>query len=353
MPTNNSINTQGLASSGEVIAGVVTNKLVTPFTLDALLDTFTIVSDLSPNLGLYYSSGTLSIKSSVGADLSSGAPGRLKLSSKASAAQYITYVITANQTLTTSDLTSNLFGTTTSVAWAEDKPFYLYAVPNDAETAVSFMISAVPHRSTSPAAANISKTGLTAASTQGSFFAFGNPTIADYESNGAFLMGSFRMRKDASNIWTVQALDNQDGLYVYQQNRLFNYPSGQQTAASGEWFRPNAGTPAVFTTNTYQYTLSFSGVCQAVIKFDGDGGTDGSGSVNVQLTAPYTASTAASQFNAEISFGGTTASSVLDFSGNAYAEVFRSDTGAKLTYAGWVAGARSLSGIVNYVISSS
>jgi len=215
------------------------------------------------------------------------------------------------------------------------------------------MISAVPHRFTSPASANISKTGLTAASTQGSFFAFDNPTIADYESNGAFLMGSFRMRKDASDIWTVQALDNQDGLYVYQQNRLFNYPSGQQTAASTEWFRPNAGTPAVFTTNTYQYTLSLAGLCQAIIKFDGDGGTDGSGSVNVQLTAPYTASTAASQFNAEISFGGTTTNSVLDFSANAFAEVFRSDTGAKLTYAAWVAGARGLSGIVNYLTSSS
>jgi len=133
MPTNNSINTQGLASSGEVIAGVITNKLITPLTLDALLDTFSVVSDLSTNLGLYYSSGVLSIKSSVGADLSSAAPARLKLSSKASPAQYITYVITANQTLTTSDLTSNLFGTTTSVAWAEDKPFYVYAVPNDVE----------------------------------------------------------------------------------------------------------------------------------------------------------------------------------------------------------------------------
>lgn len=347
MTTNNAINTQGLATSGEAIAGLITDKLITPFTLDAVLDTFT-AGELYQNLGLYYSSGTLTIKGGTGADLSSGAPGRIKLTSKATPSVFVSYNVVANQDLLESDLTGNLFGTTTSVAWSEDKPFFLYAVPDDAETAISFMISAVPNRQVSPAAANIGKTGSAVADTQGSFFAFGNPTVADYEANNVSLVGSFRMRKDSSDAWTVQALDNQDGWGIYQQNRLFNYPSGQQTAASGEWFRPNGGTAPVFTTNSFTYTVVFNGMCQAIVKFDGDGGADGAGAVNAQLTMPFKATTANSQWSGEISFGGTTTTGVMDFSGLDYAEIYRSDTGVKLTNAGFAAGARTVSGVLNF-----
>lgn len=348
--TNNAINSAGQASDAEAIAGVITNKTISPPALKAVLDTFA-PGELWINLGLYYSSGTLTIKGASGADLSSGTPARIRFTSKASPSTYVTYTITANQTLAESDLTGSLFCTSSGIAWNEDLAFFLYAVSNDAENAISFMISPVPHRVVAPASANIGKTGSAVADTQGSFFAFGNPTVTDYDTNPCFLMGSFRMRKNSSDAWTVQALDNKDGFGVYQSGRIFNYPSGQQTAASGEWFRPNGGTAPTFTTNSYQYNVSLNGVCNAIINFTGDGGTAGSGAVNMQLTAPFVAANANSQGSAETIIVGTTTQSVCDFSGNQYFEFYRGDTAAKLVYSSFSAGARTVNGIFNYSMS--
>lgn len=350
--TNNAINTSGQASDAEAIAGVLTTRTISPPNLKAVLDTFS-TSDLWVNLGLYYSGGVLTVKSAVGGDLSSASPARLRLTSKANPSQVITYTITANQTLTESDLTGSLFQSSAGIAWSEDSPFYLYAVPNDSETDVCFMISAVPHRTVAPAAANIGKTGSAVADTQGSFFAFGNPTVADYESNGAFLMGSFRMQKNSSDAWTIQALDNLDGFNAFQQGRLFDYPSGQQTAGSSEWFRPNGGTAPTFTTNSYQYTVSLNGLCNAIINFTGDGGTAGSGSVNLQLTAPYVAANANTQGALETIVTSTTMQSTCDFSGTQYMEMFRGDTAAKLLYSSFSAGSRTVNGIFSYSMSTS
>lgn len=247
------------------------------------------------NLRITYSSSTFTITGADGNPLNSGNPSVIIMPSKATPGSFTKYLVTADQSFIddggASQITGALFGFTTSVAITVDVPFFIYAVANDAEDTISFMISRVQHMRTSPASANIGTTASpTSASTQNSFFALGGITTTSYDSNPCICIGSFRMRMSSSNDWTVQALSNSDGIDQFQVGTEFDMPQGQFGANSGTWTIPNGGTAPVFSTNSgsvYKFIAARSSTINHVFSMFGDGGTDGSGAVNARVSSPF------------------------------------------------------------------
>jgi hypothetical protein len=245
------------------------------------------------NLGFTYTvgTGTFTIHSADGTALSASNPGIIVLPSKTSFGSFLKYNITANQAFIddngASEIIGNLFGLTTGVAFAQDVPFYIYAVTNDALNAIAFMISRIPNRTLSPAAANIGMPSTPAADIQSSFFSFDNITAADYESNPSVCIGSFRMRMSNLDDWTVQTLAANDGIGLFQENQSFTLALGSFGAATGTYILANGGTAPVFTTNFLQYSLDRTGKVTLHYFLDGDGGADGAGAVITRMIVPF------------------------------------------------------------------
>jgi len=241
------------------------------------------------NLGISYASPTFAITAKNGTALSSTNKGYIGMPSK-TPGQIITVPVNAPQDFIddagASEIIGNLFGASTGIAWAEDVPFYIYAVLNDAETAVAFMISRVPHMTTSPAEGDIGAPDDPVADNSFSFFSFENIDEALYDLNPCVCIGSFRMQMSASDDWTVQTLENSDGLGLFQEGKSFCMPLNQNGAAVGTFFRDNGGTAPHFTSNAYQYEIAKSGKVTVHVRVDGDGGVDGVGAVQAQLVAP-------------------------------------------------------------------
>lgn len=248
------------------------------------------------NLGITYNAvtGTFSVTSASGAPLSSNNAGYVILPSKSAPGTKIILQVTADQTFTddngSSTIIGNLFGLTTGIAHADPIPFFIYAVLNDTEDGISFMISRYPNTPTSPVAAKIGKTGSAVADTQGSFFALGDPTVADYEQNPCIPIGAFRMSMSASNDWTVEALSNTVGIgrnFLIQRSNFVS--KGQFGAASGKWFLNNGGTAPDQTVGSFGYSYSVSAITNE-IKFSlffVNVNVAGTGSVVALLASPY------------------------------------------------------------------
>ena len=246
------------------------------------------------NIGITYAAGTFTVCSASGAALSATNPGYITLQSKGSPGLLTTISVTANQTFVDDAGASTIVGNsfqTASVLWADDMPVYLYAVSNDAENAIAFAISRIPHRTTAPAAATFAKVGSAVATTQGSFFALGNPTITDYDANPCLLIGAFRMTKTtAAHDWTVTALNNSDGIGKFHEGTVFTYPwetSGCDTLANGNdsYFLDNGGTAPTHANGGFVYKLSKYGTVDIVF------GTtilaSGLGAVGACISLPY------------------------------------------------------------------
>lgn len=242
------------------------------------------------NLGLTYAGGTLTVCSASTAALGASNPGSVSITSAVTSGKIVTIPVTSNQSFIddagASTIINNTFGVTTGVAWDNDMPFYLYAVIKSDDADILFAISRIPHATSAPAAGKFAKTGSALGTTQGSFFAFGDPTIADYAGQPCTCIGSFRMRKvAAADDWTVQTLGDTDGIGQFQENVTFAFPAGQMGAAS-QYMRNNGGTAPVFSSTNYYYTIEKSGNCVCGINFDGDGGTDGAGAVAANVVTP-------------------------------------------------------------------
>lgn len=247
------------------------------------------------NLGIAYAAGTFTVQGANGSALSASNPAYVTLQSTSTNGRLITIAVTANQTFTdaagTNQISGNNFGVTAGVAWNTDVPFFLYAVVNDAENQIAFMISRTPARNGAPAAANIGQSGTPNATTQGSFFSLLAITATDYETNTCLLIGSFRMRKTTtSNDWTVQTISQNnanDGIGCYPEVNTFTMPISQNGASTGAYMLANGGTAPIFTNQTVSYKVDRTGLVTVAYDLNGDGGTDGAGAVTSQLVTPY------------------------------------------------------------------
>lgn len=244
------------------------------------------------NLGINYAVGT-GVFTVLGADASLGAanPGFVTVASAATPGQLIVHEITADQAFIddngSSEIIDNLFGFVTSIAVTDDIPFYIYAVTNDSDDAIAFMISRVPGQSQSPVTASIGAPDDAVADNQYSFFSFDNITETEYDTNPCTMIGSFRMRMSASDDWTVQTLDDLDGIGRFQENRFFDMPTGQFGAATGKYFQDNGGTAPAWGTNVFKYQVNpFLAICHFQIILT-DISTQGLGVVTSKLVGPY------------------------------------------------------------------
>lgn len=221
-----------------------------------------LLGGIAENIGIAYNGGTgvFTVQGGDGNALSSTNPGYINIQSKTTPGKQVKLAVTANQTFIddvgSSEIIGNLFGLVTGRAATNTIPFFIYAVLNDAESAIAFMISRYPNTRISPVAAKIGKSGSAVADSQGSFFSLANVTVADYESNPCVCIGSFRMTMSASDDWTVTTLDFQDGVGCFQEDRAFTWGTGLWGNASGKYWVNDNGTTIIspiFTTNNIGY----------------------------------------------------------------------------------------------------
>lgn len=270
--------------------GIVTSGTGSTVTL-ALDSTARLKPNYVENIGIDYNGGT-GVFTVQGADatLSSTNIGYVTLQSKADPGELVSYSITADQNFIddagSSEIIGNLFGLTTSVAYGEDIPFFLYAVGNDDEDTIAFMISRNPAASVAPAAANIGAPDDAVADAQADFFSLENIDETLYDGNPCICLGAFRMQMSASDDWTVQTLDNTDGVGKYHEQTWFTMPTGVFGSASGTFWQSNAGTEPTFTTQTAKYKINRSGIVDFIVNLQ-DCNNSPSGANDLELTLPY------------------------------------------------------------------
>lgn len=316
------------------------------------------------NLSITYSAGTglFSVAQANGSALSTLNCGFVTIPSRANPGQQTVYRITANQTFTddngTSTIIGNLFGLTTGIAYAQDLPFWVYAVANDAETAVSFMISRYPCATVSPASTSIGKTGSAIADTQGAFFALDDPTVTDYDANPCVCIGAFRMRMSAADDWTVQTLSNgsgfgtgffvgADGIGQFHDESKFQMATGQFGAATNSFWKANGGTAPVFVNKAASFYIRRNGTILYFCNMTDTTGGGGVGAVTAQLALPYvssdgTCNCAVGQFTNATPTAFGCIGSIADNSNNVVFINFDAATFATLQNASFTAGAASV-----------
>jgi hypothetical protein len=247
----------------------------------------------SLNLGINYSSPTFTVSGSDGTALSATNPAWIVLPSDSNYGYKVVHKITSNMSFDddsgTSDLTGNLWGTTTGIDWDSAMPFYIYGVAKDADAAATLMISRVPHKNTSSAVGNIAKSGSAVASTQGSMFAIDSGiNVADYDDNPCVAIGSFRMAKNdaANDDWTVETMNTKDGIGKFQEGRNFGLPGDQNGATSSTLSSSVGGdTIPTFQNIANGYSISKSGICRYVVNWNNITGS-GAGAGLLQFHVP-------------------------------------------------------------------
>lgn len=317
------------------------------------------------NLGMSYSASTFSICSANGSALSASNPGFVTMQSSTTPGLLKTYIITANQTFLdstgASTITGNTFGVSTAVgvSWSNDMPFYVYAVSDSTEASISFMICRIPSGTISPIAANIGKTGSSIADTQGSFFALGNPTVANYAQQSCLAIGAFRMRS-TNNVadWTVQTLSNgtvtfsggettqimADGIGQFHEGTKF-WQGYQTMGAVANSVFSGSGSPTFTSTHPISYRIDKSG--QICINFSQ--GVFGGGTGSNVLTYQ-------SVFNTDASIvgSGSTTTQILipkvDDDSNDVTFAFVSDTFSRVALNSDMPAARSCRFFLSYQI---
>lgn len=244
------------------------------------------------NIGMAYDAGT-GVFTIQGArsSLTSNSPAWITLQDRDDPGLLKLYKINQDQTFIDSNgasqIIGNLFGLTSGRAALVDIPFYIYAVGNDTQTDIAFMISRVPNAYISPVAAKIGKTGSAVASTSGSFFSLADITVADYEQNPCTCIGSFRMQMSAANDWTVQTFSRgQDGIGKFQEGIIFTSPRGHFGAAAGKYWLDNGGTAPDQAVTPLIYSLGKEGWVDVSFAFD-NVTTPGLGAVVAKLALPF------------------------------------------------------------------
>jgi hypothetical protein len=285
------------------------------------------------NLGIDLTAGVFSIVDAQGAALSANNPGWVSVQSttaghtvclKATAATHVFN----DDSHASSHLTNLGFGITEAVNWNLDAPWFLYAVnEDDTDGGLGFFISRLPNLWRTPAAGAIHDYDAAAGTDdQTSIFGMWNDD-AGKAQKPCVLIGAFKMQWAAATTdWTVQAFNHNVGMGRPQIDKVvgtsFDFPTGQNGAASTTHLKANGGTAPIFTTNTYQYTIDLDGYCTIYINLNGDSGTDGVGAVTAQVSLPYTSAgvTAASygMVYLKAQATGITNPSVLIVSGNSY-----------------------------------
>lgn len=185
----------------------------------------------------------------------------------------------------TSTIAGALFGFQTTDAMEAGKPFpyFIYAALDNTDSNLAFFLTALPNRNTIGGNA-VGKQGSAAtADVTASFFALGNPTVANYANSRLTYVGKIRMLK-SNNDWTVQTLNANDGVGIFYDN-AYEVSQGMLGAAAGSYFTNNAGTaPACASNNHVQW--SFCGTNSILVSYNILITGNGVGAVQAQIVMP-------------------------------------------------------------------
>ena len=239
------------------------------------------------NLSFSYSSGVLTIESADGTALSSSNPAYVVMKKTVTGSELIQYKITANQTLTVSDMTGNTLGTTASIAWASEMPLYVGFMADNTYSNLTGFVSRTPNLIATPSSTTeIGDPSAANADEDYSVFAFDDITEADFVTVPVGYVGAVEVVKDSSDAWTIQALSGDTGIGNFCDKRLYTMPTGQNGAASGGFILDNGGTAPSFVYNEYNYSIATDGNVSCKVACSADAGTDGSGAVPTLIVCP-------------------------------------------------------------------
>ncbi len=307
------------------------------------------------NLGITYSAGTFTVQGSQ-ATLSSTNVATVVLPSKTTPGELLTYTVTADQSFIddagASEIINNLFGLTTSIAYTEDIPFYLYAVANDAEDTIQFMISRNPSAKLSPVAAQIGAPDDAVADQQYSFFSFDNIDETLYDENPCVCVGAFRMQMSSSDDWTVQTISNNDGIGLFHYKTLFTMPRGTFGAVTNSYVSSNGGTEPTFDAGNVTYKIDSGGMVDYCFS-PGVVNNSPLGSQEISIVLPYALSSNSGRNGIQGTYKNGTTSTRVSFHGTInggtqlVASMYLEGTSTKLNN-GSFAGNFSVYSIIRY-----
>lgn len=292
----NSINSGPLASNSETVAGVDASLIVSPASLQSVMDVARGSYSHYENLGIKYVAGVFSVCAADGSDLSATNYAKISLPSAVNYGTVVKYTLTANQSFTdatgASDIIGNIFGTTVAKAWDQEMPMFIYCAPKNDDTAPTFFISRIPHHAYVPPTASIGYAGSATANDSFSVFALQVINGNDYQGVPMVLMGSFRMlSKSALEDWTVAGFGQSDGLGLYKDSQGFNMPTNQFGATS--YIIEGAGTSPTFgIQESIGYNITRNGMCNIMlILVNFGGGTPAAGTNDIEVVCPLPATT--------------------------------------------------------------
>jgi len=214
------------------------------------------------NMKLSYSSGRLKIVGYDGNDLSATNPAYVTINHGTTAKNLVftSSPLFDDDTAATSDFsgTNIHFHTTTTVAWSNDLPFFIYTTYDTSDNPLIF-ISPCPNHSVVPASAYISYHN-TAGGTQDKytcFFLASALTPANVAGQPCIRIGGITMTKVVTtDDWTVVTYQtNHAGIGGDLSKRKFDMVTGHFGAATGGYMRDNGGTAPAFSAQHYIYKI--------------------------------------------------------------------------------------------------
>jgi len=264
--------------------------------------------DWISNLGIDLTAGVLSIVDAQGATITSSNPGWVTVPST-TAGQLVTLPVTTalsfnDDSHASSSLGGLGWGLTETVAWAQDRPFFLYVV-NRANSDLDgtagnscFFLSAIPNLITTPSDGdNIGDNGtIPVNDTQNVILIMDDITPANYTSLPCQLIGTLRMQwSTVTDDWTCQAIGTSDGLGEDAIRRteatVWTFPAGQNGADASNYFSSGATAPVWATPGNIiaKYKINRAGECHYYFSTRNAGNaTNGSGGTSTLfLYLPY------------------------------------------------------------------
>lgn len=239
------------------------------------------------NLSFTHAAGTLTIAGADGTALSTSNPACITMPSNVTTGVLKNFILTANQTLTVSDLDGNLGYTLTGENISNPIPLYIGFMADSSDTNLTGVVTWLPSVKAAPSSStDIGDPSAANADEQFSVFAFDDITEANYTTSSVGLIGSLTATKDASDQYTLQSLDGvHDGVGKWNNRKVFTFAAGQYGSSSGS-FMTSTSTPPTFASTSVGYFFERNGTFRMYSRMDGDGGADGSGGNFCNLVSP-------------------------------------------------------------------
>jgi len=295
---NNSYSGNYFINSTSTNASVLTGNLTVNANVDAQIITSDLAYSTTVNLGITYSSSTLTITDAAGSALSSSNPGYVVLPSTTTG-QLILLKLTAAQSFVddggSSSFSGHHFGTESGIGWAQDAPFYIYAVNGDNTDANCIIaISRCPTFNRSPQGTYISYKGVAAGtrSPYEMFFLTTTDVTSSHASKPCKLIGGLTMQKTGTGgDWTVQSFSSAygDGITTTPfRQKTWIMPADHYSGSNG--FIYSSGTEPTWASGdgSYRYHIGLDGFCTVAFSTSGQGNcTNGVGGGTLNIILPY------------------------------------------------------------------